>query len=295
MRLRGSLQETALQETVYQPVVLLAQSLFKVSKNEKGKISALKPEMLNHENYEFIIKNYLSENEFIILTNFKEVLIFDKEALSEFQPLQSLSFADLLKESIEKDSLFAIAKSFEKPDNQEILLKNFTKTIEKFVGQKNIENWLFACYLQSYALVPYHFLSHLYFENKKLWERQGEAVVFEQFSRTISNWLALHYAFSPENSLNHSDFEKLLLSSSEKVKNLSGYNFRKINEFVLGKSFENVFGKNNDFPEEIYEALCQNLVEQLFENQISIIYKEIEKGNWKKAKQLFQILFLKAG
>ncbi len=293
MRLRSGLTETALQETVQQPVMLIAKSLFKVSKNEKGEISDLKTATLLYENDETTIKNYLSENEFVILTNFKEVYIFGREATTEFAPLQSLSMIDLVEKSNEKNSLFAIAQSFETIENQEIILKNFTKTLEKLVGQKNINAILFVKYLESEGLVPYQFLIHLYTESKHLWENHGETIVFEQFANTLNNWLLANYALEESISLTdftYQDFEKLLLKNNEKIKNFADYNYRKINHFVLGKAFENARGSSNDFTEEVYDALCQHLIRQLFEKQVDKIIEKIEKNDLKKAKILFETL-----
>jgi hypothetical protein len=294
MRLRSGLIETALQETVYQPVILIAKSLFKVSKNEKGEINDLKTIALQYENDETTIRNYLSENEFVILTNFKEVFIFDRKAKAEFVPLQHLSITDLIEKSNEHDSLSAVARSFETNENQEVILKNFTKTIEKLVGQKNVNALLFIKYLESEGLVPYQFLMHLYTESKNLWTNHGENFIFEQFINTINQWLSMNYALDePINPTNfdYQDFEKLFLLPSERIKNLADHNYHQISPFVLGKVFENVMGSSNDFSEEIYEILCQNLIRQLFEKQVDKIIEKIEKNDFKRAKILFETLF----
>lgn len=296
MRIRSALGDTALQETVHQPVMLIAKPLFKVIRDEKGQISGLKPDVLQYENYKSAINAYLNDNAYVIVTNFSEVLIFDKDAQFEFEPLQTLSFIDMTMISKDKDTLFSIAQSFQKPTNQEVVLKQFTKTIERLAEEKNVISVLFCKFIEAYQLVHYQFLNQLFSEHKRTWEGQGENFIFEKFTNTLNEWLVAHYrlAIPNDNPLDFLLFEKLFLTKSEKVKNLSDYNYRKINEYTLGKAFENLYKTNNDFQEEIYDRLCESLIRQLFENQITKITENIGKRNLKKAKQLFEELQKKA-
>lgn len=292
IRIHTSLGDIALQETAHQAVMIIAKPLFKVVKDENGQINGLKSDALQYENYETIIGTYLTNNEYIIITNFRDVLVFDKEATLEFEPLQTLSFVDLVEASKEKKSLFGIAQSFEKTENQEVIIKQFTKTVEKLAEGKEIDFLLFFKFAEAFQIIPYQFLNQLFVENKRLWESQGENIVFKNFIYTLTNWLSAHYALtiSSDPPIDLQAIEKLIFAKSAKIKNLSDYNYRKINAFVLGKTFENLYNTNNDFPEEIYDAFCENLVKQLFENQITKVIENIEKGNLKKVKQFFEDL-----
>ncbi|TAH17297.1 MAG: hypothetical protein EAZ08_14075 [Cytophagales bacterium] len=289
MRTHHTLGSTALQETVYQPVILIGKPLFKMTRDEKGDINGIKRDILQYENYKNAISTYLNENTYVILTNFNEVLIFDKEAKHEFEPLQTLSFVAFMEVSKDKDSLFTTAQSLEKPPQQEVILKQFTKTIQKLAGDKKINELLFCKFIEAHQLVPYQFLKQLFFEHKRIWERQGENFIFDKFTNTLSDWLIEHYAFnfSENNSLDFPTFEKLFLAKTEKIKNFDDYDYYKISEYTLCKAFENLYETNNNFPEEVYDKLCEVIVGQLFENQVTKIIESIEKGNLKKAKQLF--------
>ncbi len=292
IRIHTSLGDIALQETAYQAVMLIGKPFFKVVKDENGQVNGLKSDDLQYENYEAIIGTYLTNNEYVIITNFRKVLIFDKEATLEFEPFQILSFVDLIEASKEKNSLFGIAQSFEKAENQEVIIKQLTKTIEKLAEGKEIDFLLFFKFAEAYQLIPYQFISQLFWENKRIWESQGENIVFKKFMDILINWLSVHYAFPIPNDsvIDFQTIERLIFAKSAKTKNLSDYNYRKINAFTLGKAFENLHNINNDFPEEIYDVFCENLVKQLFENQLTKIVENIEKGNFKKAKQLFEEL-----
>lgn len=302
MRLKSGISETALQETVNQPVLLIAKSLFKTSKNDKGEITALKIETLSIENYENSIIAYLADNEFVVLTNFKEVFVFDRDAKIEFKPQFQTTFGDLVLKSKEKNSLSEILTELEirlcevfSPaklklyDNQEVLLKNLSKTLEKLAKGKEIYPLIFIKNLESYGLLPYRFLENLYQSNQQLWESKKEEFVFQQFSHILKNWLPTFYFFDNLTiELNYQDFEKLIFAKNEKIKALSDYNYRKINEYILGKAFENLHEVNNEFPEQIYDVFCEDLIKQLFENQVNKIIENISKNNLKKAKQQFE-------
>jgi hypothetical protein len=296
MRLRSGISESALQETVNQPVLLIAKSLFKASKNEKGDVTSLKLETLPIGNYESSISAYLSDNEFIVITNFKEIFIFDKEAIEDFKPMHQLGFGEFISLSTQKSSIAEILTSFESIENQEVILKSFSKTVEKLAKDKAIDELLFVKYLEHYGLLPHHFLEKLYIDNQQLWQSQKAEFVYEQFANILAKWLATFYAFQERNpqgfqnlaGLSPEDFERLIFAKNEKIKSLSDYNYRKINEYALGKAFENLYDTNNDFPEEIYDIFCEKIISQLFDNQIDKIIESIDKNHLKKAKQQFE-------
>ncbi|MCU0390228.1 MAG: hypothetical protein MUE81_03855 [Thermoflexibacter sp.] len=296
MRLRSGISESALQETVNQPVLLIAKSLFKASKNEKGDVTSLKLETLPIENYESSIAAYLSYNEFVVITNFKEVFIFDKEAIEDFKPMHQLGFGEFISLSTQKSSIAEILTSFESTENQEVILKSFSKTVEKLAKDKAIDELLFVKYLENYSLLPHHFLEKLYIDNQQLWQSQKAEFVYEQFANILAKWLATFYAFQERNpqgfqnlaGLSPEDFERLIFTKNEKIKSLSDYNYRKINEYTLGKAFENLYDINNDFPEEIYDIFCEKLISQLLDSQIDKIIESIDKNHLKKAKQQFE-------
>lgn len=295
VRLKSGIAENAVQELVNQAVLLIAKSFFKVNKNEKGEILAIRADNLSIENHEHSITNYLSDNEFVILTNFREVFIFDKEAIEEFQPIQQFDFIQFLSLSAEKNSLAGLVQSWQKDYENIHIIKQLDKTFKKFLQgesqSKLAQKFIFIKHLENCNLLPTHFLKNLYFTNLQLWDTLGEETVGKYFLQTINNFIASYYAFENEVI---TFFEKnwteqaLSIQQSEKVKSLSDYNYCKINEYALGKAFENLYAINNDFSEEVYDFFCETTIFYLFENQIDKILENINKSNFKKAKQLFE-------
>jgi hypothetical protein len=295
IRLKSGITENAVQELVNQAVLLIVKSFFKVNKNEKGEVIAFKADSLSIKNYEQSIVNYLVDNEFVILTNFREVFVFDREAVAEFQAIQQLDFAQFLSLSAEKNSLAGLAQSWQKDYESAYIIKQLDKTFKKFLQEESqtdlAQKFIFIKHLENCNLLPTHFLKNLYATNLQLWDTLGEEAVGKHFLQTINDFIISYYAFENEviNPFQKNWTEQALgIQQSEKVKSLSDYNYRKINEYALGKAFENLYSINNDFSEEVYDFFCENILFYLFENQIDKILENIDKSNLKKAKQLFE-------
>ncbi|SFE82323.1 hypothetical protein [Thermoflexibacter ruber] len=295
VRLKSSIAENAIQELVNQAVLLIAKPFYKVNKNEKGEVISLKAENLSIENYEQSIINYLSDNEVIIFTNFRKVFIFDKEAIEEFQAIQQLDFAQFLCLSAEKNSLAGLVQSWQKEYENTYISRQLDKTFKKFLQEESqsdlAQRFIFIKHLENCNLLPTHFLKNLYAANLQLWDTLGEEAVGKHFLQTINDFIASYYTFENEEftTFQKSWTEQALgIQQNEKVKSLSDYNYLKINEYALGKAFENLYGMNNGFSEEVYDFFCENTLFYLFENQIDKILENIDKSNLKKAKQLFE-------
>ncbi len=296
VRLKSGIAENAVQETVYQPVLLIGKSLFKVSKSEKGEAIALKADQLAVENYEKSIISYLSDNEYVVLTNFRKVFIFDKEAIEEFQAIQQLDFGQFISLSTEKNSLADLVQLWQKDYESANVIKQLNKTFKKFLQEEDqaqlAQKFIFIKHLENCNLVPTHFLKNLYSANLQLWDTLGKEVVVRRFLQTISDFITSYYAFDNEVlGVFQKDWieQALGIQPSEKVKSLTDYNYLKINEYALAKAFESLYAMgNNDFSEEVYDFACESIIYHLFENQIDKILENISKNNLKKAKQLWE-------
>ncbi|GAB4473821.1 MAG: hypothetical protein OHK0057_19770 [Thermoflexibacter sp.] len=295
VRLKSGIAENAVQELVNQAILLIVKPFFKVNKNEKGEVIALKADGLSIENYEQSIINYLSDNEVVIFTNFREVFVFDKEAIEEFQAIQQLDFAQFLSLSAEKHSLAGLAQSWQKEYENTYIIRQLDKIFKKFLREENqsdlAQRFIFIKHLENCNLLPTHFLKNLYTTNLQLWDTLGEETVGKYFLQTINDFITSYYAFENEvfTAFQKNWIEQALgTQQNGKVKSLSDYNYFKINEYALGKAFENLYAMNNGFSEEIYDFFCENTLFYLFENQIDKILENIDKSNLKKAKQLFE-------
>ncbi len=295
VRLKSGIAENVMQETVYQPVLLIAKSLFKASKDEKGEVISLKADLFTLENYEKSIISYLADNEFVILTNFRKVFIFDKEAIEEFQAIQQIDFEQFISLSTEKNSLADLAQSWHKEYESTYVIKQLNKTFKKFLQEEYqvqiAQKFIFIKHLENCNLLPTHFLKNLYAANLQLWDALGEEVVVRRFLQTISDFITSYYAFENEvlGVFQRNWIEQVLgMQPSEKVKSLADYNYRKINEYALGKAFESLYAVGNDLPEEVYDFACESIIRHLFENQADKILENISKNNLKKAKQLWE-------
>ncbi len=293
--LKSGIAENAVQETVYQPVLLIAKSLFKASKNEKGEVIALKADHLAVENYEKSIISYLSDSEYVVLTNFRKVFIFDKEAIEEFQAIQQLDFGQFISLSTEKNSLADLVQFWQKDYESVNVIKQLNKTFKKFLQEENqvqiVQKFIFIKHLENCNLLPTHFLKNLYAANLQLWDALGEEVVVRRFLQTMSDFITSYYAFENEvlGVFQRNWIEQALgIQPSEKVKSPTDYNYRKINEYALDKAFESLYAVGNDLSEEMYDFACESIIYHLFENQIDKILENISKNNLKKAKQLWE-------
>ncbi len=187
------------------PTQIELKPLFKRTKT-KLTIATLK-----YQNHKDQVQKYLKDNEYIILTNLDTALLFNRDAILDYEPFLEIKFTELITQYLSTDNLWDTVRRLDdniiKPEleNQFFLdLKKWyylldTVTFELKDGLQKEElivlflnKIIFIKTLEDYGLIPYKYLEDRYFRKVKDWDTKGVKAIFDNFFYELEDWF---YAF----------------------------------------------------------------------------------------------------
>lgn len=313
----------AFEEDIDNPVVIELKTLF----HRAGEKFVQEKYILAHNKTQ--VQKYLTDNQYVILTNLNDCYLFNREAMVDYEPFIHLSFAEFLRRFITTDNLWDTARRLEddrvKPDLEKVFfddLKNWYEELQVIEFDESdgytkeesivllLNKIIFIKTLEDHALIPFKYLEDLFTSLWAKWEIKGEEKFFRYFFTEIENWF---WDFYDTELFNTSFYDKLIKTREnlrrfktafEKVmgfgvwertfgKGMIHYNYRKIDEDVFGKAYETFLASRRK-DEGIYytpKAITQYMAKRLVDTLFGpLVNKIIAKIDENKFDDAYELL-----
>lgn len=220
------------------------------------------------------IKKYLKSNEYVILTDLKAAHLFNRMALVEFKPFETLPFTDLVNRFATSENMWDSIRRIEDQTVKVDLDKSFFEDLKKWYDALDkvafiIEDGLtkkelivlllnkiiFIKTLEDYGLVNFRHLMDEYDRNKDRWQSKGSVKILDHFFEEIEDFFEEYYntelfkvhfwdyvvKTEANASLMLSTFEQVIGHSTwarTMAHGMAHYNYRQIDEDIFGKAYE---------------------------------------------------------
>jgi len=227
----------------------------------------------NPDHHKTQIKNYLSEHEYLVLTDLRTAwLCSARDYFFDEKPFATLPFADLLKLAIEcrnlTDAIRRCEDTADKPELERQFfedLKNWFNEFDKVKWQPEeraaefiillLNKLIFAKTLEDFGLVPYRYIQDEYERQKDRWEAKGASKITRHFLREFEDFFDEYYdteIFSERISdkllPDEPNYERFCRKlefilgldpwNTAMGRGVVNYNYRRIDEDIFGKSYE---------------------------------------------------------
>jgi Alw26I/Eco31I/Esp3I family type II restriction m6 adenine DNA methyltransferase len=304
----------------------------KLDKAGKPILERLKQKKIIPENYGEQILKYIREGEaqFVILTNLKEWFFYSKELHpKEVKHFCAIGFFDFIKEyevignlrdylerkefesvryELDKWFLQSLKTWVSKLSEIEFIVDDKRK-LELIIGLVN--KFIFVQTLDDYGVIEFNWIRKRWNYQEQMWQRKGKLMVLEKFLDEVDNWFYQYYdtELFREKVLQNvkKDAEnigtlyrnlQLILGLTYlqlpfgALKGIMQYNFRYIDEDVLGKAYETFLGEVRKeegvyyTPKYITQYIAENTVGKAFDELLAKIKRELENGNFEGLKDL---------
>jgi hypothetical protein len=262
-----------LPERTGEPIPLELKSLFKRDGDSLWRGET-------HIEQHFVqVKKYLSDHEYVILTDLRTVWFFSaRDFLFESKPFGALPFADFLQQCRETRSLLDTLRRVEDTAERPELEKQFFEDLKIWFNEFDKIKWsppelaaesiillinklIFARTLEDFGLVPYRFTQDEYVRQTKNWEAKGPQRIVPKFLSNFEDFFDDYYdteIFSsrvwdrldqtPANLQRFCDKLNFVLGLNNWDQTFSRgivhYNYRRIDEDIFGKSYEMFLAAN---------------------------------------------------
>jgi len=310
----------------------LFEAVVKPDKAGKPILEKLKQAKIVPGNYAEQILKYIREGEaqFVILTNLKEWFFYSKElSPREVKYFCAIGFFDFVKEYEVIGSLrdYLERKEFEsiKYELDKWFLQslktwvNKLSEIEFLVDDKRkleliiglINKFIFVQTLDDYGVIEFNWIRKRWNYHEQMWQRKGKLMVLQKFFGELDSWFYLYYdtELFRENILqyikkNDRNIEGLyrnlqlvlgltyLQMPFGALKGIMQYNFRYIDEDVLGKAYETFLaGIRHDegvyyTPKYITQYIAENTVGRVFDELLGQVKEKLGGEDFEQAKRL---------
>ena len=303
-------------------IVIELKSLY--NKTGKGNNISLAMSTLDWQTHIPQIKKYINSGDFIILTDLKDWYFFSKTTDSNnpkyFAELDLEKFIEEFKVSI---SLKDYLDRKQKEATKEILDSDFMDSLTSWVNELSkiefkssignkeklekivglINKFLFIQTLDDNGIIKYQWIKYYWKDKKELWESKSKKKVIEEFLSLVNEWFYGYYDTDvfKENVLEDiKDDEENLSKFFDKLELILGlgfygsigylgvsqYNFRIINEDVLGKAYETFLAerrKDNGAyytPDIITEFIAEHTIKAKFDEKLKEIEEAVNNDNF---------------
>jgi len=273
----------------------------------------LKPE----DHKEQILKYIHGGGEYVILTNLKEWFFFNRSVTAaEFEPFASTNLMEFYKDFEVERNLWDYLTRLDQRSIREDLDARFFRSLQMWVSKllevgftvdekkteliiNLINKFIFIQTLDDYRVIEPRWIQETWGHNERRWGSKGKGQVLREFFREVDNWFyqyydtelfrdaILNYVKQDEQNLNllHRNLRLVLgleywMSALGGFRGIMQYNFRYIDEDILGKAYETYLaGVRHD--EGIYytpKFVTQYIVENTVGNKLDEIVKKIKEG-----------------
>jgi len=273
------------------------------------------------------ILKYIQEGEakFVILTNLKDWFFYSKElSPKEAKPFCTISFFELIKEYdvignmidyLERKGFESVKYELDKRFLES--LKTWVKKLSdvEFIVDENrkleliiglINKFIFIQTLDDYGVIEFNWIKKRWNYHEQMWQRKGKLMVLEKFFNEVDDWFYLYYdtelfkeKMLPYIKKDEENIDKLygnlqlvLGLKSDALKGIRQYNFKYIDEDVLGKAYETFLGEIRKeegiyyTPKYITQYIAENTVGKVFDELLSEIREKLMSEEFEKVKDL---------
>lgn len=333
VKLKIGFADFVVEERKLNPLVIELKAGFERTENKSGEVTGIRPLSLDYREHQPQVQKYLTSNDYLILTDLKTACLFNREALVDYRPFYTLSFIELLNLYLENECLWDNVRRLEdqhvKPDLEKTFFEDLSKWFEEFAPVRFdhndslskeelivflINKIIFIKTLEDYGLIPYKFLDDEYFSKMTKWEFKGNYKFFDNFFTELEEWFWDYYdtelfrtriwdfvGKEEENLENFRNaFERVVgFGRWEYVfgKGMIHYNYRKIDEDVFGKAYEQFIAKQRKDSGIYYthrlitQYMAERLVQSLFGPLITEIHAAIDRLDFTDAMEKMEAIY----
>lgn len=298
----------------------------------KPVLKRLRKKKIKPENYRDQILKYIREGEaqFVILTNLEEWFFYSRDlSPREVKPFCEIGFFDFIKEY---DVIGNLRDYLERKEFESIryeLDKRFLQSLKTWVDKLSeirftvddrrkleliiglINKFMFIQTLDDYGVIEFNWIRKRWDHHERMWQRKGKLKVLEKFFDELDEWFYLYY----DTELFREKFLQYIERSDENInklyknlqlvlgltylqvplgafKGIIQYNFRYIDEDVLGKAYETFLAEVRKekgvyyTPKYITQYIAENTVGKIFHQLLVEIKKKLDEEDFENAKQL---------
>jgi len=292
-------------------------------------LRSLKYKQLNYKEHKKQILKYIREGgEYIILTNLKEWIFFSKSVTAaEFEPFASIRLMEFHKEFEVERNLWDYLTRLDQRSIREDLDKRFFESLKMWVSKlseleftvdekkKNelvinlINKFIFIQTLDDYRVIEPRWIQETWNYNERRWGNKGKGQVLKEFFKDLDTWFykyydtelfrdeVLNYVTQEEQNLDlfHKNLRLVLgleywMSALGGFRGIIQYNFRYIDEDILGKAYETYLAKVRHeegiyyTPKYITQYIVENTVGDILDKIIIKLEENIKKEDFEEVK-----------
>jgi hypothetical protein len=292
-------------------------------------VKKLKQRHLDWEKHKGQIKNYINQGEYVILTNLKEWVFFSRDLNpTDPKPFYETSLSEFIKdyEVIGNLKDYADRKAYQSIRYE--LDKKFLESLKEWVKKLSevkfnvddkrkleliiatINKFIFIQTLDDYGVIEFKWIQKKWTLFEQDWISKGKLKVLEEFLNYVNRFFYQYYdtELFKENFLDfvakeptnidklYNNFKMVLgltyLQTPIVFKGIMQYNFRLIDEDVLGKAYEIFLAEQRKeegayyTPKYITEYIVENTVGRLFDDLLKEIKTNLEQDNFDKTSEL---------
>lgn len=292
-------------------------------------LRSLKQKRLKYEEHKNQILKYIQEGgEYIVLTNLKDWVFFSKSVTAaEFEPFASTGMIEFHKEFEVERNLWDYLTRLDQQSIREDLDKLFFESLKMWVNKLSeveftvdenrkteliinlINKFIFVQTLDDYRVIEPRWIQQTWGHNERRWGSKGKGQVLKEFFRELDNWFYQYYdtELFRDEVLNYVKQERrnldlfhknlrLVLGLEYWMTALGGfrgiiqYNFRYIDEDILGKAYETYLADVRHeegiyyTPKFITQYIVENTVGDRLDKIVIKLRENIEKENLEELK-----------
>jgi hypothetical protein len=310
----------------------LFEAVVRLDKAGKPILEKLKQRKLRPQDYKDQILKYIRKGEvqFVILTDLKDWFFYSKELTPvQFKHFCAIGFFDFIREYDVIGNLrdYLERKEFEsiRYDLDKWFLESLKTWVKKLseveftVDDKRkleliiglINKFIFVQTLDDYGVIEFNWIRKRWNYHEQMWQRKGKLMVLTKFFDELDDWFFLYYdtELFREKILqyvkkNDENIDKLyrnlqlvlgltyLQVPFGALKGIMQYNFRYIDEDVLGKAYETFLAEVRKeegvyyTPKYITQYIAENTVGKVFDELLTKIKEKLWKEELDDVKQL---------
>ncbi len=312
-------------------IILELKSLFDSIKERdkagRNIVKKLKQQHLSWEAHKDQIKKYITKGEYVTLTNLKEWVFFSRSLNpADPKPFHSTALIELIKDYEAIGNLKGYADRKADQSERYELDKKFLESLKEWVKKLSevefdvddkrkleliiglINKFIFIQTLDDYGVIEFKWIQKKWTNFEQDWVSKSKLIVLEEFLNYLNKFFYKYYdtELFKDNLL---DYVKKESKNIEKLydnfrmvlgltyleigfKGVTQYNFRLIDEDVLGKAYESFLAEQRKeqgayyTPKYITEYIVENTVGRLYDELLKEIRMSLESEDFDKALEL---------
>jgi hypothetical protein len=309
----------------------LFEAEVELDKAGKPILKRMRQKRIKPEDHREQILKYIQEGEaqFVVLTNLKDWFFYSKVLTPrEVKPFCSIDFFGFMKEY---DVIGNLRDYLERKEFESIryeLDKWFLESLKTWVKKLSeveftvddrrkleliiglVNKFIFVQTLDDYGVIEFNWIKKRWNYHEQMWQRKGKLMVLEKFFDELDDWFYLYYdtelfkeKILPYVKQDDENVDKLyrnlqlvlgltyLQVPFGALKGIMQYNFRYIDEDVLGKAYETFLGEVRKERGVFYthryvtQYIAENAVGEIFSQLIAEVKAALDEKDLENAKK----------